>query len=83
MIYLQNIKEEQTIFIERNDGKGSSNNVMTITITGDTTVSEIGNVKVVIDASNYGQSQYDGGFEDGFLDGYQSGLTENNTSEEG
>lgn len=82
MVYLENNTEQQTIYIPRNDGKGSSNNVATITITGDTTVREIGNVKVVIDASNYGQSQYDGGFEDGFLDGYQSGLTENNMLEE-
>lgn len=30
---------------------------------------------VTIDASNYAQSNYDGGFDDGFADGYASGFT--------
>lgn len=52
-----------------------------VSITADTTVvlpSENcdGMSKVTIDASEYGQSQYDDGFDDGFTDGYSSGSTD-------
>lgn len=52
-----------------------------VSITGETTVVTPsdgcdGMSQVSIDASEYGQSQYDDGFEDGFVDGYSSGSTD-------
>lgn len=87
MVYLNNNTELQEVWIPKNDGTGSSHKPNTnlegveVTISADTTVVHpssgyYGMSAVTIDATEYGQQNYDSGFDDGYTDGYASGSTE-------
>lgn len=87
MVYLENKTELQELWIPRNDGQGVPYNPtkelegVDVTISEDITVIHpssgyYGMSAVTIDATEYGQQNYDNGFDDGYTDGYASGSTE-------
>lgn len=87
MVYLNNNTELQEVWIPKNDGTGSSHKPtkdlegVDVTISQDITVVHpssgyYGMSAVTIDATEYGQQNYDNGFDDGYTDGYASGSTE-------
>lgn len=89
MVYLDNTTSAQTVWIPRNDGNGTIHTGSTkyqlegveVSISADTTVVRpsigyYGMSAVTVDASEYGQENYDNGFDDGWNDGYASGTSE-------
>lgn len=87
MVYLDNNTNQQEVWIPRNDGVGATHkNIYTlegvnVSISADTTTVTpssgfYGMSAVTIDASNYAQQNYEGGFEDGYQDGFMSGSSE-------
>ena len=91
MVYIENNTELQEVWIPKNDGTGSSHKPtkelegVDVTISQDITVVHpssgyYGMSAVTIDASEYGQSNYDEGFDDGYTDGYSSGTSDGEQS---
>lgn len=86
MVYLNNNTELQEVWIPKNDGTGSAHKTkdlesVDVTISQDITIVRpssgyYGMSAVTIDATEYGQQNYDSGFDDGYIDGYASGSTE-------
>ena len=87
MIYLNNNTNQQECWIPRQDvlsGHSGSKIELegkTVVISADTTnvypsIGYDGMSAVTVDATEYAQQNYDGGFEDGFSDGYASGSTD-------
>lgn len=87
MVYLDNNTNQQEVWIPRNDGVGATHKNMytlegvNVSISADTTTvtpssGYYGMSAVTIDASDYAQQNYEGGFEDGYQDGFMSGSSE-------